>query len=103
VKRYTIIILPAAERDIGEAYKWLAARDADAAVLWYNRLLDEIFSLEFFPSAPRSLRKVNLSTRKSAKFSTGAVKTSIGFFSSFLTIRFMFFMYAMARDGIGRN
>jgi len=49
VKRYQVIILPAAERDIGEAYEWLEERDADAAIRWYNQLLDVIFSLDIFP------------------------------------------------------
>ena len=49
MKRYQVIILPAAERDIGEAYEWLEERDADAAIRWYNQLLDVIFSLDIFP------------------------------------------------------
>jgi len=49
VKRYQVIILPAAERDIGEAYEWLEERDAGAAARWYNQLLDVIFSLDVFP------------------------------------------------------
>jgi len=49
VKYYQVIILPAAERDIGEAYEWLAGQDAEAAIRWYNRLLEVIFSLDTFP------------------------------------------------------
>jgi plasmid stabilization system protein ParE len=49
VKHYQVIILPAAERDIGEAYEWLAEQDAEAAIRWYNRLLEVIFSLDTFP------------------------------------------------------
>jgi plasmid stabilization system protein ParE len=49
VKRHSVIILPSAERDIAESYDWLADRDADAAVRWYNRLLEAILSLEIFP------------------------------------------------------
>jgi len=49
VKHYQVIILPAAERDIGEAYEWLAGQDAEAAIRWYNRLLEVIFSLDTFP------------------------------------------------------
>jgi len=30
--RYEVIILPAAERDISEAYEWIAERDPDAAI-----------------------------------------------------------------------
>ena len=49
MKHYQVILLPAAERDIGEAYEWLAAQDAEAAVRWYNRLLEVVLSLEIFP------------------------------------------------------
>ena len=49
MKLYRVIILPAAERDIGEAYEWLAEQDAEAAIRWYNRLLEVIFSLDAFP------------------------------------------------------
>jgi plasmid stabilization system protein ParE len=49
VKHYQVIILPAAERDIGEAYEWLAEQDAEAAIRWYNRLLEVVFSLDTFP------------------------------------------------------
>jgi len=49
VRRHTVIILPAAEWEIGKAYEWIASRDADAAVRWYNRLLEVIFSLDTFP------------------------------------------------------
>jgi plasmid stabilization system protein ParE len=49
VKRYPVIVLPAAERDIGEAYKWLAEQDEEAAIRWYNRLMEVIFSLDTFP------------------------------------------------------
>ena len=47
--RHSVIILPSAEQDIGEAYEWLAVHDADAAIRWYNRLLEVIFSLNIFP------------------------------------------------------
>ena len=47
--RFEVIILPAAERDIDEAYSWLAEQDADAATRWYNRLMEVIFSLDIFP------------------------------------------------------
>ena len=46
---YQVIILPSAERDIGEAYEWLAEQDAEAAIRWYNRLLEVVFSLNTFP------------------------------------------------------
>jgi plasmid stabilization system protein ParE len=49
VKRHQVIILPSAERDIGEAYEWIAEQNAEAAVRWYNRLLEVICSLDVFP------------------------------------------------------
>ncbi len=49
MKHYGIIILPSAERDIGEAYSWIAERDEKAAIHWFNHLLEVIFSLETFP------------------------------------------------------
>ncbi len=49
MKRHQVIILPAAEQDIGEAYEWIAEQNADAAVRWYNRLLAVIYSLDAFP------------------------------------------------------
>jgi plasmid stabilization system protein ParE len=53
--RFEVIILPSAERDIGEAYTWIAEYDADAAVRWYNRLMEIIFSLDTFPErCPRA-------------------------------------------------
>jgi plasmid stabilization system protein ParE len=49
VKHYQVIILPSAERDIGEACEWLVEQDAEAAIRWYNRLPEVIFSLDMFP------------------------------------------------------
>ncbi|HXR04149.1 MAG TPA: type II toxin-antitoxin system RelE/ParE family toxin [Verrucomicrobiae bacterium] len=49
MKRYQVIILPSAERDIGEAYEWLAEQDTESANRWYNRLLEVILLLDTFP------------------------------------------------------
>jgi len=46
---YEVIILPSAEHDIAEAYEWLAEQDEEAAIPWYNRLREVIFSLDTFP------------------------------------------------------
>jgi plasmid stabilization system protein ParE len=46
---FQVIILPSAERDIGEAYEWLAVQNEEAAILWYNRLLEVVASLATFP------------------------------------------------------
>jgi plasmid stabilization system protein ParE len=49
VTHYSVIILPSAEREIGEAYEWLAEQNSDAAIRWYNQLIDVILSLGTFP------------------------------------------------------
>ena len=46
---HQVIILPSAERDIDEAYQWLARQDPEAAVRWYNQLIEVIYSLDAFP------------------------------------------------------
>jgi plasmid stabilization system protein ParE len=46
---FEVIILPAAERDIGEAYVWIDEYDAEAAIRWYDRLREVIFLLATFP------------------------------------------------------
>ena len=46
---FEVVILPSAERDIGEAYEWITESDAGAAIRWYNRLMELIFSLDTFP------------------------------------------------------
>jgi len=78
VKRHRVIILPAAERDIGEAYEWIADADTEAAVKWYNQLLALFSRWIFFPNAPRLRRRANFSTAKSARFSTVAAGTNTG-------------------------
>ena len=49
MNRYLVILLPAAEANIGEAYAWIAERDEAAATRWYNQLMDVVFSLNHFP------------------------------------------------------
>lgn len=49
MKRHSVNILPSAERDIGEAYEWLERQDPEAAVRWYNGLMEVILSLRIFP------------------------------------------------------
>ena len=59
--RYRVIITPHAERDIEEAYLWIAARDADAAARWFNRLLEVVATLETFPErCPRAPESAQL-------------------------------------------
>ena len=47
--RFEVIVLPSAERDIGEVYEWLAEHDEVAAARWYNRLMELILGLDTFP------------------------------------------------------
>ena len=49
MKNRRVIILEPAEHDIGEAYAWLAQHNDEAAIRWYNRLMEVICSLETFP------------------------------------------------------
>ena len=49
MKHYQVIILPAAESDIGGAYERLAEQNPLAAVRWYNQLLEVIFALDILP------------------------------------------------------
>lgn len=49
MKSYQVIILPSAESNINDAYAWLIERDVDAAIRWYNRLMELILSLNTFP------------------------------------------------------
>ncbi len=49
MRHHQVIILPSAERDIGEAYEWLAGQDESAAIRWYNRLREVVVSLDTFP------------------------------------------------------
>ena len=49
MKRYTVIILPSAELDISEAWKWLAERDEIAANRWFNGLAEVFETLEKSP------------------------------------------------------
>jgi len=49
VTYYSVIILPSAEREIGEAYRWLAEQNAEAATRWYNQLVEVVLSLNVFP------------------------------------------------------
>lgn len=41
--------MPSAEAELEAAYLWIAERNADAAVKWYNGILDAILTLETFP------------------------------------------------------
>lgn len=81
MKRHAVIIQPSAERDIGEAYEWIAEYDEQAAIRWYNRLLAVIFGLDVFPErAPLAPESKSLKGRF-ARFSTVADNTNTAFFS----------------------
>jgi plasmid stabilization system protein ParE len=47
---YEVIVMPAAQRELEEAYQWLADQTAQHAPEWYNGLLDALYSLETFPA-----------------------------------------------------
>jgi plasmid stabilization system protein ParE len=50
VKRYSVVILPAAEYNIQQAYDWIAHQNEPAAAIrWYNQLMELILSLATFP------------------------------------------------------
>ena len=67
---YEVLIMPSAEAELEAAYLWIAERDPDAAVKWYNGVLDAFLTLETFPErcplAPErdafDTRSVNCST-----------------------------------------
>jgi plasmid stabilization system protein ParE len=45
--KYTVIVLPEAEQDADDIYRWLAARTATGAGRWYGEFLGAIHSLRF--------------------------------------------------------
>ena len=49
MKTHQVNILPSAERNISDAYEWIAERNPVAAIRWYNRLMQLILSLDTFP------------------------------------------------------
>jgi plasmid stabilization system protein ParE len=57
VKTYRVTILEPAEQDIGRAFAWLAAQNDEAAIRWYNRLLEVVFLWQIFRSAARWHRR----------------------------------------------
>ncbi|HUO09866.1 MAG TPA: type II toxin-antitoxin system RelE/ParE family toxin [Phycisphaerae bacterium] len=48
--KYEVIIMPAAQGELEEAYRWLAAETPQHAPLWYNGVLDAMYSLEELPA-----------------------------------------------------
>jgi plasmid stabilization system protein ParE len=47
--KYEVLITAAAEADMEQAYLWLSGRAPEAAVKWYNGVLDALLTLEKFP------------------------------------------------------
>ena len=47
--KYEVLITASAEADLEEAYGWLAEHAPEAAVKWYNGVLDAFLSLEALP------------------------------------------------------
>ena len=71
MKRYAVISQPAAERDIGKAYEWLAEQDEEAATRWYHHLLEVIFSLDTFPKLCSFAPKAKFQTEEIRKIFRG--------------------------------
>jgi plasmid stabilization system protein ParE len=49
MKRWRVVIELSAQHDIEDAYLWLADREPDAAMRWFNSIHDTIGSLQTFP------------------------------------------------------
>ena len=47
--KYEVLIMPSAEAELEAAYGWISERAPEAAVKWYNGLLDAFLTLETFP------------------------------------------------------
>jgi plasmid stabilization system protein ParE len=47
---YTVIVMPAAQKEMDEAYEWLVSQTLQHAPPWYNGLLDSMYSLENSPA-----------------------------------------------------
>lgn len=47
--KYEVLISASAEADLEQAYCWLSERAPEAAVKWYNGLVDAVLKLEKFP------------------------------------------------------
>ena len=47
---YTVVVMPAAQDEMDEAYAWLLSQTLQHAPLWYNGLLDSLYSLENNPA-----------------------------------------------------
>ncbi|MCF7765078.1 MAG: type II toxin-antitoxin system RelE/ParE family toxin [Verrucomicrobia bacterium] len=47
--KHEVLITASAEADLEEAYCWLSERSEEAAVKWYNGVLDAFLTLETFP------------------------------------------------------
>lgn len=47
---FTVLIMPAAEAELQEAYDWLVLQTPQHGPIWFNTLLDAILSLEKMPA-----------------------------------------------------
>ena len=48
--KYEVLIMPNAETEIDLAYEWISNRAPEAAIKWYNGMLDAVVTLETFPT-----------------------------------------------------
>lgn len=49
MKKYRVIIQPSAQRDIDEAFAWLVERNENAAIRWFNGILEVVTTLKQCP------------------------------------------------------
>lgn len=49
MKTYRVVILPSAQRDLDEAFVWIAERNESAAIRWFNGIIEVVDTLKRFP------------------------------------------------------
>lgn len=49
MKTYRVVITPSAQRDIEEAFVWIAEQNEGAAIRWFNGVIEVVDTLKRFP------------------------------------------------------
>ena len=49
MKTYEVVVEATAMEELESAYRWIAQNAPEDAVRWYNRLMDELETLQIFP------------------------------------------------------
>lgn len=49
MKTYRVVITPSAQRDLEEAFVWIAERNETAAIRWFNGIVEVVDTLKQFP------------------------------------------------------